>query len=440
MLLQGIRGILCPASLAIALLTGLGACGGGGGGGGGGAADSTPSISNLSYSPTSTVQMEGNGEIFLVGSFDFRDSGGDLELLHLSSQGETLSIAIDGVAGLKSGTIEGSFLIDTTEIGSYAFEVYVTDKGGRQSNRLAGTFEVKVNDLAESWTQQSLPLPSGSAVALKRVRRLQSQYIAVGEGIFTSADAVTWNQKQPGVLAVLNDVAWMGGRFVIVGESGTVLASPDGSDWTQQPIPPTNSPQLDGVAASASRFVAVGTQYVPATGDTLSLILTSTDGLTWEAIPQTFPAALYGITWASGKFVVVGSALGAPVASAVSLTSVDGLSWTLHSAAGTELSLLRDLVWNGSQFVAVGYPGAARSTDGETWERTGMGTVGASETIAWSGEHFLTCHIVYCERSPDGIQWTTTLLPGVGSYVRGLAWGDTQWVAVGNNSLVLTSP
>lgn len=427
-------------SISLAACVLLVAAGCGGGGGDGGAPASTPSISNLAYSPSSALQLEGDGEITIVGTFDFTDPGGDLATLNLSSQGETLSIPIEGVAGLKSGTIEGSLLIDTSAIGSYTFEIYVTDQGGRRSNTLSGRFEIKVNDLGERWTEQSLSMPSGSTVALKRVRWLASQYIAVGEGIFVSPDAVTWSEYQNGVPAMLNDVTWMDGRFVIVGEGGTVLTSPDGSAWTQQPIPPTTSPALNGVAASGNRLVAVGTQYVVATGDTLALILTSSDGVTWEKNPQTIQAALYKVTWTGDKFIAVGSLLGAPNAAPVALLSDDGLNWTAHSAANANLSVFYDIAWNGSQFVAVGYPGIARSADGITWEQTGSGSVGGGEAIAWSGQRFLTCHIVYCNSSTDGIQWQTTQLPGVGPYVRGLTWGDTKWVAVGNSSLVLTSP
>jgi hypothetical protein len=277
-------------------------------------------------------------------------------------------------------------------------------------------------------------------VVLKRVRWLASQYVAVGEGIFTSQDGINWTERQAGVTAMLNDVTWKDGRFVAVGEAGTVLSSPDGVAWTPQTIPAVNTPMLHGVAASGSRFVAVGTQYLAGTGDYTPLILTSSDGLSWQEVPQAFSAVTYRVIWAGNKFVAVGSATGAPNASAVSLTSADGLAWTLHSAANTDQSVFYDIVWSGSQFVAVGYPGAARSADGVTWERTGLGVSVGGEAVAWSGQRFLSCSGVYCASSTNGIDWTTIQLPGVGAYVRGLAWGDTKWVAVGNASLVLTSP
>lgn len=436
---KGMGILVRHASLAACALLAMGGCGGGGGSGGA-PSNSTPSITNLAYSPSTALQMEGSGQVTMVGTFDFADAGGDLAAIHLVVQGDTLTIQIDGIDGAKSGTIEGTIVVDTSTVGTYPFQVYVTDAGGRRSNSLSGTFEVQVNDLGSDWTVQSLPLPSGSTVALKRVRWLGTQYVAVGESIFTSPDGVAWNERQSGVQAMLNDVAWSNNRFVIVGETGVVLTSPNGAAWASQTIPTTTQPELNGIAASPSRFVAVGTQYVAATGDTIALILTSADGMTWEKVPQTLSAALYKVTWTGDKFVAVGSLIGAPNAAAAVLLSPDGLTWTLYSAANTNLSVLYDIVWSGSQFVAVGYPGAARSADGVTWQRTGEGTIVTSEAVGWSGHRFLSCGVVYCNSSPDGVQWMTTQLPGVGSYVRGLAWGDTKWVAVGNTSLVLTSP
>jgi hypothetical protein len=151
---------------------------------------------------------------------------------------------------------------------------------------------------------------------------------------------------------------------------------------------------------------------------------------------------LHDVIWSGTKFVAVGTQLGGPNAEAAVLVSNDGVTWTRHLVGA--LSVLHEIAWSGSQFVATGYPGAVRSTDGIAWTQVGQGTV-SGEAIAWSGQRFLTCGTMYCQSSVDGLQWVSTvaLLPGTGSQVSGLAWGGTQWVAVGrsvNASLVLTSP
>jgi hypothetical protein len=260
--------------IACALLHG---CGGGGGSSGSGPTtsppDSTPAISGLQISRATAPQFEGNGSIQLTGSVNFSDAGGDVTTLHLStSQGQVLQQTITGTAGAQSGTIQGAVTIDTSTIGRYTFEVYVTDAGGRRSNTLSGTFEVTVNDTGTRWTVRSLPLPTGSTVSLRRVRWLNGQFMAVGEGLFSSPDGVTWTQRFTGVSSVLTDVAWASGRYIAVATDGRVAVSADGASWVAQPPPagiavalPVGD-ALSGIAASEGRFVAVGTGYDPVVG------------------------------------------------------------------------------------------------------------------------------------------------------------------------------
>jgi hypothetical protein len=425
--------------LSFATVLALAACGGGGGG----TPDSTPSISNLQFAPTSVLQYDGDGHAGVGGTLAFTDKGGDLATLHLAtSQGQRIEEPIAGAAGIKSGTISGGIEIDTSVIGRYTFEIYVIDAGGRRSNTLSGTFEVAVNDTGVRWTPRSLPLPSGSSVVLTAVVRGGALFVAVGDGIFTSPDGITWTeQRLTSVVPRLNDVAWNGSRYVAVGDGGVVLTSPDGAAWTIQPVPTLLEPVLSGVAASGNRYVAVGRQWSTTTSTYAELILTSPDGANWSEATPSHSMVLNGITWSGSKFVAVGSLLGGPNAEAAVLVSSDGLAWTRHAVGA--LSSLGEIAWNGSQFVATGYAGAVRSPDGVTWTQVGQGTVGDG-AIAWSGQRFLVCSIVYCQSSTDGVQWGSAgQLPGIGPYVRGLAWDGTKWVAVGTASgttLLLTSP
>lgn len=428
--------------LAVAMALFLAGCGGGGGGGGETPVDSTPVISNLQFAPTTILQNEGNGTLIVSGTFDYTDAGKDLATLHLTgADGSTLSSPIEGVAGTESGTIQGMVEVDTSIVGLFSFQLFVTDSGGRKSNILSGTFEVKPNDTGTRWTQQALPVPPGTSLWQKRVRWSGSLFVTVGASIFTSPDAVTWTERASGLTAMLNDLTWTGSQFVAVGANGQVLTSPTGTAWTQQPIPVAGSAALNGVAASSTRLVAVGTQSDPVSGAPVALIMSSPDGVTWTAAPGTIPAALNAVVWSGSQFVAVGSTLGLPNAEAIALTSPDGITWTSRPINATGLNVLHDIAWNGSRFVAVGYAGAVTSTDGATWQATGVGVVGPNNAIGWSGQRFMSCGVVYCQVSTDGLQWQTAApLPGTGPAVYGLAWNGSKWVVVGVNSYVATSP
>ena len=425
--MKSCRGLI----LSLLLFAALGGCGGGG------SIDSTPSISNLSFSPTSALQGDGNGSITVTGSVSFNDPGGDLTTLHLTnSQGQNITVPISSIAGMKSGTLQGKFTASTQNAGHYTFEVYVSDSLGLSPNKLSGSFDVNA---IMHWTQQTLPVPSGSYITLTRIVWSGALFVAVGDDIFTSTDAVTWTEQSAGFSGTLLDVTWTGSQFIAVGQftGGAVLTSPDGSIWTPQQVPSNISAVLHGVAASSTRIIVVGSQNLtqgplPAKG----LMLSSTDGIAWTQVQMPVSATLEKIVWTGNQFVAVG-ALDPPASGAVALTSPDGVTWTNHamySGAGPT-----DIAWNSSRFVAVGGE-AVTSVDGVTWQQTGAGIVSAS-AIGWNGQRFLACGMAGCYTSSDGNQWTGGIqLPGVNPDVTGLAWGDNKWVAVGPYSLVLTSP
>jgi hypothetical protein len=437
------RFTLIRSALLVLLVSISLACSGGGGDGGGSSpVDSTPSISNLQFFPNTALQNDGNGTLTVIGTFDFTDQGKDIATLYIVSfDGSTLSAPIEGVSGEASGTIQGTLEVDTTTVGQFSFELYVTDSAGNKSNTLTGTFVVTVNDTGSHWSVQTLP--TSSSLWLKRVRWSGSLFVTVSEGgsIFTSPDAVTWTERASVVSSMLNDVTWTGNQFVVVGDNGKILTSADAQTWFEQVIPPAIiNPVLNGIASSSSLIVAVGTQWDSGASTDVGLIMTSSDGVIWTSVPGTIPAALYAVIWSGNQFVAVGSTLGQPNAEAIAFTSPDGITWTSRPMSFTGLASLYDIAWNGSRFVAVGYAGAVTSTDGSTWQQTGLGVVGPNQAIAWSGQRFITCGTVYCQLSTDGLQWQSAQLPGVGPSVYGITWNGTKWVVVGSSSYVATSP
>ena len=428
------------AALLVAVATGCG-----GGGGGGSSENSAPSISNLTFSPVSALQGEGNGTIIVTGSLTFSDPGGDVNALHLTdSQGESITEVLSGFSGITSGTIQAQVTISTQTVGHYTFQVYVTDSQGLDSNRLSGSFDVNPINATVNWTQQTLPLPSGSTAMLKRVIWSGSMFVAVGDDVFTSPDGVTWTERETGLDGTLMDVTWTGREFVAVGgdvNGNDILTSPDGVSWTPQLVPSTiNLLTLYGVAASSNRIIAVGTQsVVQGTTPAEGVMLSSTDGISWTEVQMPVSATLQKIVWAGNQFVAVGN-LDGSTATPVALTSPDGVTWTSHAMNTGTLTIPEDIAWNGSRYVVVGAGAVATSTDGINWQESGVG-IGGSFAVAWNGQEFLACGMTYCAISSDGTQWSANIqLPVSGATVYGLAWGDSKWVAVGDNSLVLTSP
>jgi hypothetical protein len=132
----------------------LAACGGGGGGSSGPPPPTPPTISALTFMPSSAPQ--GAGTIAVNGTMNFTDSGGDLASLTivvLDASGNQISsntAAVQGASGKSSGTITGTVQVAVGTPGTFTFNVSVTDAGGSKSNVLTGTFQViPVSSLAQ---------------------------------------------------------------------------------------------------------------------------------------------------------------------------------------------------------------------------------------------------------------------------------------------------
>src|SRR5690606_33893142 len=106
-----------------------------------------------------------------------------------------------------------------------------------------------------------------------------------------------WSLRNPlPALKSLQSVTWTGSQVVAVGDSGTVITSPNGLSWEGR-VSGVGG-HLFGVAASPSRIVAVGA------GGT---IVTSADGITWQPQASGVTVGLYGVTWTGSIFVAVGA-------------------------------------------------------------------------------------------------------------------------------------
>ncbi len=189
-----------------------------------------------------------------------------------------------------------------------------------------------------------------------------SEFVAVGDQIggtgsdvgdfghvLFSADGLNWSATTQysgasnlvGVLPALTGVAWSGAQFVAVGEG--IFPSANGNVWTVNSL----TGNYTGIASSGAIFVATGLS---------GALYTSLDGQNWQQHAAT-SLDLYSVTWSGKQFVAVGAG--------VILTSPDGLAWTTRGA-GTS-SHLYGVTWSGSLFVAVGEGVIVTSPDGVTW-------------------------------------------------------------------------
>jgi len=341
---------------------------------------------------------------------------------------ENSSVVVPTVQGTRYVTHSG---VDVTEGNSNYYRVQADSAGGSSalSNEVAGTPQMSItnnnlndvawngvdalvavgdsgviqqspNGLADGWVDTSA---ANAPQALTGVtwENVNSQFLIVGAGsTVLSGDGTNWNREDlsnlPGA-ANLEDVAWLGNRYIAVGNSGTIVTSNgDGSSWTLQDAGANvANTALNAVASNNIQIVVVGTN---------GTILNSADGIAWTELPNFLNQDLNDITWDGNQFVAVGS-------NDTILTSPDGTTWTSHVPGTSDINFVAVTQWDS------GLP-----------QNPVLGTVGSAGTF-----------VVDPDADPGDIIRT-----GTTEQLGGMTWVDDgvapgYFVIVGHDGTVLTN-
>ncbi len=133
------------------------ACGGGGGGGSA-PSDPAPTLNSISISPDNAVA--GTTDVQVTFTFNFSDSGGNLNggSLNATIDGQTVNIPLgSGFAGMTSGTGTGTiqFTYIGASIGAITIPCTLTDAAGHTSNSMNLTFTRNAPTFPVSWGELS---------------------------------------------------------------------------------------------------------------------------------------------------------------------------------------------------------------------------------------------------------------------------------------------
>ncbi len=306
-----------------------------------------------------------------------------------------------------------------------------------------------INGFAQSvWTTQV----SGTTKMLLSVTWADSstslgngRLVAVGDSgtILTSPNGINWSTENSGTNSRLNSVIWTGNQFVAVGDTGIILTSTDGAIWIRRTS--GTSAYLLSVAWGSNQLVAVGSS---------GAILTSTDGANWTARISGTTNLLNSAIWADTQWVTLAGDYGPGTTDEV-LTSPNSINWAVHNGGIAGYSI----TWTGYQFVAVRmtYRFDSRlssymftrhiqtSPDGNTWTTRLSGTqyiVNAPtfSSVTWAGSQLLVVGLYgTILTSSDGITWTSRT-SGTNNVLYSSVWTGNQFVVVGYGGTILTSP
>ena len=176
-----------------------------------------------------------------------------------------------------------------------------------------------------------------------------ARYVAVGNGgnIFMSADLVTWTPQASNTTSDLYNVAFPKDTFVATGADGTLLTSPDAITWTPQI---SNTPNaLRGTTYGTGTATGASAQYV-VVGDS-GTIVTSNDGTSWRVTTLPGFPNLRAIRFGT-RFVAVGQGAVAYSDDAINWSSVPGFP------PGSPAPDLASIIFTPAMYLAVGASGA----------------------------------------------------------------------------------
>jgi len=269
---------------------------------------------------------------------------------------------------------------------------------------------------APTW-RWSNPAPHGATIY--DITSRGSLVAQVGEfgQVFTSDDLDEWAPRNTGVQNSLRSALFFGSRLVITASNGLILYTDTLDRFTTVDLGSTD--WLEGIAASATRLIAVGDN---------GAIYTSTDGASWQREANAGDW-LTSVAFGNNRFVAVGSA-------GYVTSSPDGLTWT--ATARITASDLNKVAWLGDRFWAIGNNGDAfTSATGTSWSSINVGTTNDLFGISFDGTEIVLAGRSELRSSATPFTtWTsrTGAAPAPPAWTYFAAWFDGAETLVGGRS------
>lgn len=344
------------------------------------------------------------------------------------------------IMGGYSGTflLSNSYMNSTTsQIDTFVKEVNVTQSGTIINDiaTASGNLFVGPNGYISIYENSGFTVDtSNTTVNINDITYGSGTFVAVGNSgvLVTSTDGRNWTTRTTGITKDLYAVAYNpSGAYCAVGASGAMLTSPDGVTWTSRNLI-ANNIDLKGICTynPSLYWVAVGN----VTGTSTSKLYTSTtlDGSNWSSKTIGYDEVWNDITSSSSLIIIVGN-------NGKIYRSSDGTTWSASTSNTTEqlLSVCR----TDARFVATGSNGVITiSAAGTNWNTQTSPTSNTLYNTMWDGTkvNFAGSGIYFT--SPSGFAPYTTVYSGSQIFT-GVSYGTVSGIVYGYDGVpVNTDP
>jgi len=204
---------------------------------------------------------------------------------------------------------------------------------------------ISTGDGTGTWTESSMTggaVTGCTSVNFGNTYWMVTGVVAAAESvIYSTTPAVsTWATNATGITEVLNDSAYGGGIWVVVGDNNFIGSNPTDptGTWTSRDFGATTAGNINAVVYSSTlgMFVAVGDK---------GRLATSTDGITWvqRYSDAELGIALYSVIWDDTNGYFIATSSGIPI------ISYNGITWERQAYLGNGMTLTKTLaVLNGT--------------------------------------------------------------------------------------------
>ena len=452
-----------------------------------------PTLSGLSYSPTTAFQAAG-GAVVVNATVVFADTGSDVTTMRItSSTGTDLTVPMPSLSGVPSGSSATTFALAADKVGKISFEIWLVDGRGSASNRLSGSVDI----VAAGPAPDHAPLISGLSYAPSMATQAASGTVDVSVAV-TFADSggdvsAMRIMSSAGTDLTVPTASLSGMKNGTSGASFTLAVDKVGKisfdvwlvdgrgsssnrlsasvDVVAGPAP-VHTPLIYGLsyspstatqAASGSVVVNAGVVFADAGGDVSAMRITSSAGTDLtvplpglsgiqngtSATTFTLPVDKVGkISFAVWLVDDRGSASN-PLSGVVDVVaSVPPDTWVKLPA--TPPATLYGVTWDGQRYVAVGGGGTvmtAADLNGWSVQTSGVGqtlrsVAGSPTRLVAVGDNSGGEAVVIS--STDGSTWSVAYRAGAcqdgscttPSQLSKVIWTGTQFIAVGQERIV----
>jgi hypothetical protein len=268
------------------------------------------------------------------------------------------------------------------------------------------------------WT----PCSTGTTRSMYGIAKGQGKWVVVGDSgiILSSPDGTSWAKGSIGSANKLRQVAYLGGLWILVGDSCTVYTSPDAQSWTRRIKLPT-LPGTNYAGFWRPRIVRDTTRWTIVENAGRGRVLTSLDGIQWSVETISGDAAFGTAAEEETSEMLLSSGTG------TLLVRRNGiLAWRQGAADWvvpdlTPRAILQSVVHQNGIWLAAGVQGDStlvwRSTDGVAWSASRLIFNGSYQSyfrglFAARGLFIASSYVGSSSGSTmvseDGLSWTSS--------------------------------